>query len=159
ANETPTSLRLLTPLSYKEVFSPGTRTEHLVHDSLYNAPTPTTNPVTLTMKGYSVALLREKLSPGVAPPHLNPPNPTVSPHAPARVAHLAAPHHFQAPPIRTLPILRKASAFAPWWIPPPLGTVPGNPNPLHGPQSTISASGPATVMATALTPRRFAAAA
>lgn len=67
ANEVPQSLQVLGPLSYKEVFNPTTQTERLVRSTVANFPVPPANPVRLTLKGYSVALLREKYVPGVPP--------------------------------------------------------------------------------------------
>ncbi|MCI4330899.1 MAG: hypothetical protein L3K19_03515 [Thermoplasmata archaeon] len=67
ANEVPTSLRILGPGSYVQAFNPATQTESLLRSTLYNAPTPPANPVHLTLRGYSVAMLEERFVPGPTP--------------------------------------------------------------------------------------------
>lgn len=67
ATEVPTSLRILGPGSYSEVFNPATQTESLVRSSLYTAPTPLSNPVHLILGGYAVAMLEERYVPGTPP--------------------------------------------------------------------------------------------
>jgi hypothetical protein len=91
ASEVPTSLRILEPSSYTQVFNPVTQTERLVRSSLYTAPTPAGNPVHLTLAGYSVALLEERSVPGSPPaaPVLAP-EPRAA-HSPASPSSAVAP--------------------------------------------------------------------
>jgi hypothetical protein len=94
ASYVPKSLDILGPLSYEEVFNPVTQTESLVRSTIHHAATPQSNPVHLTLKGYSVALLREKLSPGGVPTG------SAVPILPLRVAH--HPHLRSTGPVPSL---------------------------------------------------------